>query len=178
MARVKASTSTSTTSGKAVMKAKKGGNPRKKSVIEKQPLSGKGRGKIVKQRRSEKDSEKEKKKEKKARKFKPDTVGRRQCNLYQTGKKSTDLLIQKRPFQRLAREIFDDVSMINGGLRIQGEALLMAQDGMESIMISMVRDSIPILKVANKKSITAEFLREGARRHFKNNALPSPAESS
>lgn len=175
MARVKpssASSASASVKGKA-LKVKKGGLPRRKIETLKKPLSTGGSdgndGKIRK-RRSDKEKEK---KEKKTRKFKASTVAKRECKLYQTGKKKIDLLFQKRPFQMLVREIMQDTFYLDD-LRIQGLALNIIQDGIESFMHDIVRDAIPLLDIGKRKSITAEILRESAKHYF-NKTLPSSA---
>lgn len=170
MARVKPSSTSSTSSkGKGLNnKSKKGGTPRKRVDTLKKPLSKDGK---IGKRRSEKESEK---KEKKHRRFKASTVAKRKCKLYQTGKKKDAFLFQQRPFHLLVRELMQD-TFYREDLRIQGLALKILQDGIEAFMHDVVRDTISILELTKKKSITAEILRESAKHYF-NKALPSSAE--
>ena len=68
---------------------------------------------------------------KKPRRFRPGTVALRQIRKYQ---KSTELLIRKIPFQRLVREVTQE---IKAGLRFQSTALLALQEASESFLVSM-----------------------------------------
>ena len=68
---------------------------------------------------------------KKPMRYRPDTVTLRQIRKYQ---KSTDLLIRKIPFQRLVREI---VQNMNKEMRFQSTALLTLQEGSEAFLIEM-----------------------------------------
>jgi len=64
---------------------------------------------------------------KKPHRYRPGTVALRDIKRYQ---KSTDLLIRKLPFQRLVREIAQDVK---NDLRFQGNAVLALQEAAEVI---------------------------------------------
>ena len=67
--------------------------------------------------------------------FRPGTVAVREIRKYQ---KSTDLLIRKIPFQRLVREICNDLTKTLGyQLRFQSTALLTLQEGLESYLVNM-----------------------------------------
>ena len=68
---------------------------------------------------------------KKPRRFRPGTVALREIRKYQ---KSTELLIQKIPFQRLVREV---MQQIKADLRIQSTALLALQEASESFLVTM-----------------------------------------
>ena len=68
---------------------------------------------------------------KKPRRFRPGTVALREIRKYQ---KSTELLIQKIPFQRLVREV---MQQIGPDLRIQSTALLALQEASESFLVTM-----------------------------------------
>ena len=71
----------------------------------------------------------------KPRRFRPGTVALREIRKYQ---KSTDLLIRKIPFQRLVREICNDLTPTLGyQLRFQSTALLALQEGAESYLVNM-----------------------------------------
>lgn len=72
---------------------------------------------------------------KRARRWRPGTVALREIRKYQ---KTTDLLIRKAPFMRLAREIAGDVKE---GLRFQSSALLAVQESTEAYMISLLSDT-------------------------------------
>ncbi|EDR05558.1 uncharacterized protein LACBIDRAFT_185495 [Laccaria bicolor S238N-H82] len=73
-------------------------------------------------------------KEKRPYRFRPGTVALREIRRYQ---KSTELLIRKLPFQRLVREIGEN---IRGDLRFQAKAVLALQDASEAYLISVFED--------------------------------------
>lgn len=52
--------------------------------------------------------------------------------------KSTDLLIKKRPFQRLVREVAHN---INQEIRFQSHALMALQEGSEAFLVSLFEDA-------------------------------------
>ena len=66
--------------------------------------------------------------------FRPGTVALRQIRKYQ---KSTELLIRKLPFQRLVREIAQN---LDPSLRFQSTAILALQEASESFLVSMFED--------------------------------------
>lgn len=53
--------------------------------------------------------------------------------------KSNDLLIRKLPFQRLVREIAQDISKTD--IRFQSSAVLALQEATESFIVSMFEDT-------------------------------------
>jgi len=69
-----------------------------------------------------------------ARKFKPGTVALREIRKYQ---KSSDLLIRKRPFQRMIRQI----SPAREELRFQSAALVIFQEAVENFLTGLLEDS-------------------------------------
>lgn len=73
---------------------------------------------------------------KKPHRFRPGTVSLREIKKYQ---KSTELLVRKLPFQRLVREIMQDIptsgTLDGSSIRIQGSALLALQEASEAFMI-------------------------------------------
>jgi histone H3 len=71
----------------------------------------------------------------KSRRYRPGTVALREIRKYQ---KSTDLLIRKLPFQRLVREIAEEVS---DGLRFQSFAVLALQEAAEAYLVSLFEDT-------------------------------------
>ena len=71
------------------------------------------------------------------RKFRPGTVALREIRKYQ---KSTELLIQKLPFQRLVREVFSQMSPTQT-FRVTPHALLALQEASESFLIHMFEQS-------------------------------------
>ena len=70
----------------------------------------------------------------KPRRYRPGTVALRQIRKYQ---KSTDLLIRKLPFQRLVREV---TQQIDDTLRFQSTAILALQEASESFLVTMFKD--------------------------------------
>lgn len=72
---------------------------------------------------------------KKPHRYRPGTVALREIRRYQ---KSTDLLIRKLPFQRLAREIAQD---FKGDIRFQGSALLALQEVAEAYLVTLYEDT-------------------------------------
>ena len=67
--------------------------------------------------------------------FCPGTVALRKSRRYQ---KTTDLLIQKLPFQRLVREIAQD---IKEDIRFQSTALLAIQEASEAYLVGLFEDT-------------------------------------
>lgn len=74
-------------------------------------------------------------KKKAAHRYRPGTVALREIRRYQ---KSTDLLIRKLPFQRLVREIAQDVK---NDLRFQSTALHAMQEAAEAYLVSLFEDT-------------------------------------
>ena len=85
---------------------------------------------------------------KKAKSTKHNNVGKRRPHRYRPGvvalreirkfQKSTDLLIRKLPFQRLVREISQD---IKSDLRFQSTAILALQEASESYLVGLFEDT-------------------------------------
>ena len=73
---------------------------------------------------------------KKPHRFHPGTVALREIRKYQ---KSTDLLIRKRPFQRLVKEIAQDYK---SDLRFQSTAILALQEASEAYFTRMFEDCV------------------------------------
>jgi len=69
------------------------------------------------------------------RRFRPGTVALREIRKYQ---KSTELLIRRAPFQRLVREICNDIKT---GLRFQCSALLALQEASEAYLVGLFEDT-------------------------------------
>lgn len=67
---------------------------------------------------------------------KPGTRALREIRKYQ---KSTNLLIPKLPFQRLVREIVQNV--FNSGLRFKGTAMQALQEATEAYLVSLFEDA-------------------------------------
>lgn len=74
---------------------------------------------------------------KRKRRSRPGTVALREIRKYQ---KSTDLLIQKLPFQRIVRKILGDVAP-NTAFKLQQNALLALQEALEAYLVSLFEDS-------------------------------------
>ena len=72
----------------------------------------------------------------KPHRYHPGTVALREIRHFQ---KSTDLLIKKLPFQRLVREIAQDIH--SQPLRFQGSAILALQEASESYLVSLFEDT-------------------------------------
>ena len=73
---------------------------------------------------------------KKPRKYWPDTVVLQEIRRYQ---KSTELLIRKLPFQRLVREITQDLSKMN--ICFQSGAIIALQEASEAYLVGLLEDS-------------------------------------
>jgi histone H3 len=72
---------------------------------------------------------------KKPHRYRPGTVALRDIRKYQ---KSTDLLIRKLPFQRLVREIAQEVK---SNLRFQSTAILALHEAAESYLTGLFEDT-------------------------------------
>ena len=73
---------------------------------------------------------------KKPHRYRPGTVALREIRRYQ---KTTELLIRKMPFQRLVREITQDIK--NTGLRYQSAAIMCLQEAAEAYLIGLFDDT-------------------------------------
>ncbi|CAD2214698.1 histone H3 [Angomonas deanei] len=83
---------------------------------------------------------------KRAHRWRPGTVALREVRKFQ---RSTDLLIQRAPFQRLVREI---ASAQKEGLRFQSSAILALQESTEAYVVSLLADAN--LASLNSKRVT------------------------
>ena len=72
---------------------------------------------------------------KKPHRYRPGTVALREIRRYQ---KSTDLLIRKAPFQRLVREIAQE---IKENVRFQSTAVLALQEASEAYLVGLFEDT-------------------------------------
>lgn len=72
---------------------------------------------------------------KKPYRHRPGTVALREIRKYQ---KSTDLLVQKAPFQRLVREVTQD---FNPGLRFRATAVEALQEASETYAVQLFEDT-------------------------------------
>lgn len=75
---------------------------------------------------------------KKPHRFRPGTVALREIRKYQ---KSTELLIRKLPFQRLVREVVQDVQSAGIQFRLQSHALQALQEASEVYLVSLFEDA-------------------------------------
>ena len=73
---------------------------------------------------------------KKPHRYRPGTVALHEIRRYQ---KSTELLIRKLPFQRLVREIAQDLTKTD--LRFQGTAILALQEAAEAYLVGLFEDT-------------------------------------
>ena len=73
---------------------------------------------------------------KKPYRYRPGTVALREIRKYQT---STELLIRKHPFQRLVREVCQDLFKTEN-YRFQSTAILALQEASEGFVVSMFDD--------------------------------------
>lgn len=71
----------------------------------------------------------------KPHRFRPGTVALREIRRYQ---KSTELLLRKAPFQRLVREIAQD---IKEDLRFQSSSIAALQEASEAFLVKLFEDS-------------------------------------
>jgi histone H3/H4 len=77
-------------------------------------------------------------KQKKARRYRPGTVALREIRRYQ---QSDELLIRRLPFQRLVRQIVDELTPTGEVFRMQPAALLALQMASEAYLVSLFQDS-------------------------------------
>ena len=75
---------------------------------------------------------------KKKRRWKPGTVALREIRRYQ---KSTELLLRKLPFQRLAREVCNEITGIGNDKRWQSAAVIALQEAAEAYLIHLYEDT-------------------------------------
>ena len=75
---------------------------------------------------------------KKPHRYRPGTVALREIRKYQ---KSTELLIRKLPFQRLVREIAQEVCNGRSDLRFQSTAILALQEASEAYLVGLFEDT-------------------------------------
>ena len=74
-------------------------------------------------------------KKRKAQRYRPGTVALREITRY---KKSSELLIQRMPFQRLVREI---AQVHNPYVRFQSGTILALQESVEAYLVGLLEDS-------------------------------------
>jgi histone H3 len=73
--------------------------------------------------------------ERKPHRFRPGTVALREIRRYQ---KSADLLLRKLPFQRLVRELAQD---LNKEIRWQSKAIMALQEAAEAYLVGLFEDT-------------------------------------
>lgn len=84
---------------------------------------------------------------KKPHRYRPGTIALREIRKYQ---KSTDLLMPRRPFQRLVREIAGE---LKNEIRFQSSALMALQEGAEAYIIGLFEDTNLCAIHANRQTI-------------------------
>jgi len=94
---------------------------------------------------------------KKSHRFRPGTIALREIRRYQ---KSTELLIRKLPFQRLVREIAQDLKI---DLRFQSSAIAALQEASEAYLIGLFEDTNLCAIHANRVTIMPKDLRLARR---------------
>jgi histone H3 len=85
---------------------------------------------------------------KKPHRYRPGTVALREIRKYQ---KSCDLLLRKMPFQRLVREIAQDM---RDDLRFQSTAILCLQEATEAYLVGLFEDTLLCAFHAKRITIT------------------------
>ena len=103
--------------------------PRKPPPVKPKKAKKKVQGGIKKQPASQKQQPK-------PRKYQPGTVALREIRRYQ---KSTELLIRKLPFQRLVRELAQDLGKMN--VRFQSGAIMALQEASEAYLVGLLEDA-------------------------------------
>ena len=91
---------------------------------------------------------------KKPHRYRPGTVALREIRKYQ---KSTELLMRKLPFQRLVREVANDVAAgtrFPEGPRWQSQAVVALQEAAEAYLVSLFEDSN--LEAIHAKRVTIQ----------------------
>jgi len=83
----------------------------------------------------------------KPRRFRPGTVALREIRKYQ---KTTDLLIRRAPFQRLCREIMQEMEK---DIRYQSTAVLALQEASEAYLVGLFEDSHLCAIYANRVTL-------------------------
>ena len=103
--------------------------PRKQLKPKVQKKKGKAQG-------DEKTLPASQQKTRKPHRYWPSTVALREIRQYQ---KSTELLIRKLPFQRLVRELAQDLGKIN--IRFQSGAIMALQEASEAYLVGLLEDA-------------------------------------
>ena len=95
---------------------------------------------------------------KKARRWRPGQVALRQIRRYQ---KSTELLIQKAPFQRLVREIAQELSWYK--FHFQANAVLALQEASEAYLTQLFEDTLLCAIHAKRQTIQVKNMQLSRR---------------
>ena len=85
---------------------------------------------------------------KKPRRYQPGTVALQEIRRYQ---KSTELLIRKLPFQRLVKELAQDLDKVN--IRYQSGAIMALQEASEAYLVGLLKDTNPCTVHAKRVTI-------------------------
>jgi histone H3 len=96
----------------------------------------------------------------KAHRFRPGTVALMQIRRYQ---KSTELLIRKKPFQRLVREVASKLSILGSGLRFDSLSLLALQEASEAYAVKLFEDTNLVAIHAKRVTIMPRDMRLARR---------------
>ncbi|KAG5185096.1 histone H3 [Tribonema minus] len=91
------------------------------------------------------------------RRLRPGALALREIRMYQ---KSTELLIRKLPFQRLVKEVAQE---LKPGLRMQGGAVMALQEATEAYMVGLFEDVGECALHANRVTILSKDLRLALR---------------
>ena len=94
---------------------------------------------------------------KRPHRFRPGTVALREIRKYQ---KTTELFIKKRPFQRLVREIAQD---LHRNVRFQSSAMMALHEAAESYLVRLLEDSNMCAIHANRVTLMVKDMRLAQR---------------
>jgi histone H3 len=100
---------------------------------------------------------------KKPHRYRPGTVALREIRRYQ---KSTDLLLRRLPFQRLVREVAQDLRLAGGlgtDIRFQTHALAAIQEAAEAYLVGLFDDTNLAALHAKRKTIFPKDMRLARR---------------
>ena len=95
---------------------------------------------------------------KKPHRYRPGTIALRQIRRYQ---KSTDLLVQKAPFERLVREIAGDGWYRK--FRFQSSAVMALQEASEAYLTQLFEDTLLCAIHAKRKTVMCKDMRLARR---------------
>jgi len=92
------------------------------------------------------------------RRYRPGTVALRDIRRYQRG---GELLLRKRPFQRLVREVAQDLH--REGIRFEGRALAALQEASEAFVVSVFEDTQKLAIHAERVTLHAKDMQLACR---------------